>query len=96
MRLYVCWTTRDHPGTHACADAHQALQAAGHEPEVVKARSFGGLPDAIQTSARLRVKEATGSKWVPALELDDGEWVSGSDEIIAWAEAHPATTGTAR
>lgn len=96
MRLYVCWTARDHPGTHACADAHQALLAAGHEPEVVKARSFGGLPDAIQTSARLRVKEGTGSKWVPALELDDGEWIGGSSEIIAWAKDHPGAIGTAR
>jgi len=25
---------------------------------------------------------------VPALELDDGEWISGSKEIIAWAEQH--------
>lgn len=90
MKLYVCWTARDHPGGHACARAHEALKQAGHDPEVVKARGWGALPDFLQTSARRRVEEATGEKWVPALELDDGKWVAGSKQIVAWAEAHPA------
>ena len=28
--------------------------------------------------------------YVPALVLDDGECIQGSEQIIAWAEAHPA------
>jgi hypothetical protein len=90
MKLYVCWTTADHPGTHACTEAYKALKAAGHDPEIVKARSWGALPDALQTSARKQVKAGTGEYWVPALERDDLGWVSGSDEIIAWAGANPA------
>jgi hypothetical protein len=93
VNLYVCWTTRDlplPPGKHVCATAYEALREAGHEPDVKHALSYGGLPDAVQTPRRKRVKENTGSSWVPALETDDGKWVSGSQAIVAWAEAHPA------
>ena len=92
MRLFVCWTTRNIPPghDHSCAMAHQALKEAGHDPDVVHALSFGGLPGLVQTPARKEVRRSTGSYWVPALETDAGEWVSGSDEIIAWAGANPA------
>lgn len=93
MRIYVCWTARELniPGRkHPCATAHEALLAAGHEPEVVYAKSFGALPDRIQTKARRRVRENTGSSWVPALETPQGEWISGSERIAAWAEENPA------
>lgn len=92
MKLYVCWTEKELnlPGRdHPCADAYEALLAAGHQPEVVKARSFGGLPDFLQPKARKLVKKNTGSNWVPALETDTGEWISGSKEIEAWVEANP-------
>ncbi|HEY5977598.1 MAG TPA: hypothetical protein VIT85_07050 [Solirubrobacterales bacterium] len=93
MKLYVCWTTKDMPlppRRHVCNIAYEALLEAGHEPEVTHALSYGGLPDALQTPARKRVKEKTGSTWVPALETDGGEWVSGSEAIAAWAAANPA------
>ncbi len=90
MKLYVCWTTANHPGGHPCHEAFAALGEAGHDPEVVKARSWGALPDFLQTSARRRVQQGTGEKWVPALELDNGEWIGGSEQIVEWAEAHPA------
>jgi hypothetical protein len=90
VKLYVCWTTRGHPGGHACTRAYEALRAAGHDPEVVKARAWGILPEFMQTGARKRVKAGTGSYFVPALERDDMGWVSGSEEIIAWAERNPA------
>ncbi len=93
MKIYVCWTKRELniPGrTHPCATAHDALVAAGHEPEVVLARGFGPLPGPLQTEARRLVKERTGSSWVPALETDDGEWIGGSEQIVAWAAANPA------
>jgi hypothetical protein len=75
---------RDHP----CREALLALQAAGFEPEVVKAHSYGALPRALQTPTRKRLEDETGSPWVPALEFDDGTWISGSGEIIAWAAAN--------
>ncbi len=93
MDLYVCWTTRNPPlppYDHPCAIAYRALREAGHDPEVKYALSYGPLPAAIQTPARKKVKEHTGTHSVPALETDDGEWVSGSAEIAAWAEQHPA------
>jgi hypothetical protein len=92
MKLYVCWTTKETPlppGRHVCAAAYDALRDAGHDPEVKHALSFGALPGAIQTPARKKVKEHTGSYWVPALETEDGEWIGGSKAIIEWAEAHP-------
>jgi hypothetical protein len=93
MKLYVCYTSKElHlPGHgHSCANAHKALEAAGHDPEVIRTYSFGGMPAALQTKSRKLVKEKTGSYWVPALETDDGEWIGGSEQIVAWAEQHPA------
>lgn len=95
MKLYVCWGTFG-AGGHACGRAHAALREAGHEPEVVKAYSWGALPDLPfnQTPGRKRAKELTGSSMVPVLELDDGTAVAGSKEIAAWARAHGAAGAT--
>ena len=90
MKLYVCWGTFQVPGVreHPCKVAYDALVQADLEPEVIKAHSVGLMPRALQTKTRKKVEDATGSKWVPALETDDGEWISGSGEIVAWAEEH--------
>jgi hypothetical protein len=94
MKLYVCYgtfTTTPRPGGHPCGNAHRALREAGHAPEVQKSYGLGGLPDIFnRTRGRQEVKRLTGNNWVPALVLDDGEVVQGSDKIVAWAEAHPA------
>lgn len=92
MKLYVCYGTfrRRLVGGHPCAHAHEALKAAGHTPEIIKAHGLGPLPDALNTRKRREVKRLTGSSWVPALVLDDGTAVSGSQEIAAWAAAHRA------
>jgi len=93
MKLYVCYTRREthlRPGGHPCAKAYKALREAGHDPEVIRSYGLGALPDALQTGRRKLVKEKTGRNWVPALETDDGEWIGGSERIIAWAEQHPA------
>lgn len=94
MKLYVCWgtwTAAPRPGGHPCGVAHQALRAAGHEPEVVKAYGLGILPDAVnRTGGRQRAKELTGSSVVPVLELDDGTAIADSKAIVAWARANPA------
>lgn len=90
MKLYVCWGTFQVPGMreHPCKIAYEALVQADQVPEVIKVHSVGALPRALQTPGRKRVEDATGSKWVPALETDDGEWISGTSEIVAWAEQH--------
>jgi len=93
MKLYVCYTKAElhlRSGGHPCANAYKALHEAGYEPEIVKAYAFGPLPEFLQTKTRKKVEKATGSRWVPALETDDGQWISGSKEIVAWAGSHSA------
>jgi hypothetical protein len=95
MKLYICYGTfqTPRPGGHPCRTAYHALRDAGHDPELVKTYGWGVLPDALnQTAGRKEVKRLTGNNWVPALVADDGEVVQGSDEIVAWAKAHPAAS----
>ncbi len=98
MKLYVCWGTFPvpwprsgnpwRPSGHPCKIAHDALKQAGHSPEVVKCYGLGQLPDV--TSGRKEVKRLTGESWVPVLVLDDGEVISDSKNIAAWARDNPA------
>lgn len=94
MKLYVCygtWRAAPRPGGHPCGKAYEALREAGHDPEVVKSYGLGILPGLFNnTAGRRRAQELTGSRVVPVLELDDKSGVGGSDEIVAWARAHPA------
>lgn len=89
MKLYVCYGLfhSPRPGGHPCRNAHQALCAAGYEPEVSRVYGLGPLP-AI-TPGRRKVKELTGQTWVPVLVTDDGDAINGSHAIVAWAKAHP-------
>lgn len=91
MKLYVCWGTfqTPRPGGHPCANAHRALQEAGHDPEVEKVYGYAPLPDFLNPR-RAKIRELTGNNWVPLLVADDGELVQGSDKIAAWAAANPA------
>ncbi|MBK8293912.1 MAG: glutathione S-transferase domain-containing protein [Solirubrobacterales bacterium] len=90
MKLYVCWGTFQVPGMreHPCRIAYEALVQADYEPEVIKTHGWGALPRALQTPGRKTVEDGTGESWVPALQTDDGEWISGTSEIVAWAEQH--------
>ena len=94
MKLYVCYGTfpSPRPGGHPCKNAHDALVAAGHDPELVRSYGWTLLPEVPfnQTAGRKRAKELTGSSTVPVLELDDGSAIGGSHEIVAWARANPA------
>jgi glutathione S-transferase len=92
MRLYVCYGTfnlRRHGG-HPCRNAHQALLAAGHRPEVLK--TYGCVGDPLFPGRR-EVKRLTGNHEVPTLVLDDGTVIDGSAEIITWASQAHAQTG---
>lgn len=100
MKLYVCWdTSPSHPviGKHPCGIAHRALVEAGHHPEVVKAYGWAKLPAFLNaTSGRREVRELSGGNdEVPALVTDDGGFVQGTREIVAWAKANPAAGATA-
>jgi hypothetical protein len=90
MRLYVCYGTFG-GRRHSCARAADALREAGHEPEI--RRSYGGglLPDFLNVfEGRREARRRTGTSWVPLLILDDDSHIQGSDQIAAWAHAHPA------
>ena len=96
MKLYVCWgtfTTTPRPGGHPCGNAYRALREAGWDPEVIRSYGLAPLPDPIfnRTRGRREAKERTGSSTVPVLVTDDGEVVSDSKRIVAWAEENPAT-----
>lgn len=93
MKLYVCWGTFQTFGPgHPCRNAFDALQAAGHQPRVVRSYGWGALPAALNRSEGRRLaRQQTGRSWVPLLVTDAGEIVAGSRSIRAWAEAHTAT-----
>jgi hypothetical protein len=94
VKLYVCYGTfkTPRPGGHPCANADTALREAGHHPRVIRSYGFGYLPGIFnQTPGRREVKRLTGSYMVPVLVTDGGEAISGSKQIVAWAEQHPAT-----
>ena len=94
MKLYVCWNTRRGPLGHPCGDAYHALRDAGHDPEVVKSYGLRLLPDRFNRSeGRRAAKRLTGSVTVPVLVTDEGEVVSDSRRIVAWAREHPAGGG---
>lgn len=98
MKLYVCWGTFPvpwprsgaswRPREHPCKKAHDALKEAGYSPEVVKSYGFSFLPDFTQ--GRKEAKRLTGESYVPVLVLDDGQVISDSKDIVAWAHNNPA------
>jgi len=98
MKLYVCWGTFPvpwprrgaswQPAAHPCKRAFDALNEAGHSPDVEKVYGLGFLPDL--TSGRKEVKRLTGESYVPVLVLDDGEVIKDSKNIVAWAQDNPA------
>jgi len=91
VKLYVCWNVKRGPLGHPCGNAHHALRQAGHEPEVIKAHGSRLLPDRFnQTDGRREATRLTGNKTVPILVTDEGEVVSDSKAIVAWAREHPA------
>src|SRR5215217_4833296 len=94
MKLYICWSTKGSEH-HDCHKAHQALTGAGHSPEVIKARGQEHLPNFLQFKVRREVQALTGSFFVPVLVLDDGTTINKPDDIVAWAQAHPAGQGDA-
>jgi hypothetical protein len=48
------------------------------------------LPKFLQFKVRREVHALTGSFFVPVLVLDDGTAINKPDEVVAWAQAHPA------
>ncbi len=93
MKLYVCWGTFQTFGPgHPCRNALDALQAAGHQPQIIRSYGWGLLPAALNRSeGRRLVQRHTGRSWLPLLVTDRDEHIAGSGRIAAWARAHPAS-----
>ena len=91
MKLYVCGVgTRFGAAAHPCGSAKDALEAAGLSFEVEKVGGYKNIPFTTRGGKRDAIRELSGQERVPVLVLDDGSVVSGSKEIVAWAEAHGA------
>jgi len=95
MKLYICYGTfpSPRPGGHPCRNAYNALREAGWDPELIRSYGLFMLPDKPfnQTAGRKEAKRLTGKSTVPVLVTDDGEVVSESEKIVAWAKANPAS-----
>lgn len=98
MELYVCWGTWTgatprpfrRAESHPCGVAHQALKEAGYTPDVVRCFGWEALPGVFNlTPGRRKVKKLTGETTVPVLVTDDGDVVTESTEIAAWAKRNP-------
>jgi glutathione S-transferase len=96
MVLYTCEVGKsmgDLPAAiaHPCGRAAKALDRAGYEYEHKQVK--GGvlklwtLPKRAED--RAEVERLSGQRGVPILVLDGGEVISGSGEIVRWAEGHP-------
>ena len=92
MKLFICWGTfrSPRPGGHPCRNAHEALTAAGWDPEVEKVYGLGVLGSALNPT-RAEVRRLTGQNMVPVLVTDDDEVITGSDKIRQWAKDNPAS-----
>jgi hypothetical protein len=92
MKLYVCWGTFQTFGTgHPCRNALDALQAAGHQPEVVRSYGWGALPRALNRSEGRRLaRRLTSKSSLPLLVTDNGDAMTGTENIKTWAAQHPA------
>jgi glutathione S-transferase len=89
LTLYVCNIDDGGPPPHACKRAQRALRAAGHDfDKVIAAR---GIPFGLFTTGRRpQLKAMSGQEKLPVLRLADGTTISGSAEIITWANGHAA------
>ncbi len=97
MVLYVCpsgtsFGRAPGPLGHPCGKAASALGDAGYRYEVkqVKGGSLMFWTWRSRARDRAEVEKLSGQRSVPILVLDDGEVLTGSGTIAAWAREHPA------
>ena len=91
MKIYTCGQ-RDKQASlgHPCGRAVRAVREAGYAPEVVAVSGYKMMPWTRRGDVRAEVERLSGQSDVPILVLDDGEVVSGTSTIIAWAKEHQA------
>lgn len=92
MVLYTCGQKTHGPAfAHPCGKAGKALDQAGYDYELRTVRGYRLMPWTwgSRSEDRAEVKKLSGTEEVPILVLDDGEVISGSGAIAAWAKQHP-------
>ncbi|GAC1439853.1 MAG: hypothetical protein NVSMB51_18320 [Solirubrobacteraceae bacterium] len=88
LMLLVCSVDQGGFKQHPCRQAHEALEAAGHDHEKVvhdKAHPFG----LRTTGRRPELKRLSGQEKLPVLLLPGGEAICGGKQIVAWARQNP-------
>jgi glutathione S-transferase-like protein len=94
LTLYVCHIDERGPKPHPCRRAQNALREAGHDFEkniFAKGRPFG----LFTKGRRPELKAMSGQEKLPALKLEDGSFVNGGANIVAWAAANAPTPAQA-
>ena len=93
MILYTCGQKTKGPRlAHPCANAGNALDAAGYDYEIKTVRGYRLMPWTWRSRSndRAEVRRLSGTNEVPILVLDDGQVISDSGTIVRWAKEHPA------
>lgn len=91
MKIYTCGQ-RDKQASlgHPCGRAVKAVREAGYDPEIEAVAGYRMLPWTRRGGVRDHIREISGQEDVPVLVTDEGEVISGTKTIMAWAKEHPA------
>jgi len=100
--LYTCADGKSFGGlpgplAHPCGKAALALERTGHAYELRKVK--GGTLKLWTWPSRARdraeIEQLSGQRAVPILVLDDGSVITGSAQIVRWAEETAPTESSA-
>lgn len=103
MILYTCslekFAGSPPPATRppVCGRAAKALDDAGHTHAIKRVKGGRLRPWTWPSYARDRteVEQLSGQRAVPILVLDNGEVVTGSGQIVSWAQANQPASAAA-
>lgn len=83
--LFVCHGDDGGPRVHPCRRVQEALRAADIKYDKSIAAHGSPIPF-LRKGSRDELREATGSKKLPALKLPDGTVITHSRAILAWID----------
>jgi glutathione S-transferase len=83
--LFVCHGDDGGPRFHPCRRVQEALRAADIDYDKVIAGHGSPIPF-LRKGSRDKLREATGTKKLPALKLADGTVITHSRAILSWID----------